>query len=246
MKKIITTILLSIPVLGLSQFSKVFTIKPFKSIEVSTGLTIKYTVEDDKCEMKAESNKEEILDKIEAINTGDVLKIKVKKNSKINCNKTFIYISHKVLEKIESNSGATFSLTNTMSSNNIKMEANSGSSIRGDFNAQNLIVDCNSGASIHLSIDVLNLTVETSSGASCSFMGKTKNATISSNSGSSFSDKDLEIMYAILEADSGGSIEVSVTESITAKADSGGSIYYYGNPKNKTIEKDITGTIKSK
>mgnify|MGYP003657037091 CR=1 FL=1 len=50
---------------------------------------------------------------------------------------------------------------------------------------------------------------------------------------------------AEIKTSSGGDVEINVIESIHAEASSGGSIDYYGNPKNKKIKESISsGEIK--
>ena len=53
------------------------------------------------------------------------------------------------------------------------------------------------------------------------------------------------VIKALVKATSGGTARVLVTEKIDAKASTGGTIYYSGNPKNTLWEETFGGTVKS-
>lgn len=96
----------------------------------------------------------------------------------------------------------------------------------------------NSGASLDLELAVGELDVTVDSGGRFEAEGTAETLEIDVNAGGYFNGKKLESKHVDAQADSGGSASVWATSSIKARANSGGSVKYKGEPKDKNIKKD--------
>jgi len=121
-----------------------------------------------------------------------------------------------------------------------EVEASSGSNVSSEecINTQEMELDCSSGAMIKLEIESQELLVDVSSGAAVRVKGFTKNQEVDVSSGASYKGSDLISENTKAEASSGAGARVYATEFLKARASSGGSIKYGGNPKETDITKD--------
>lgn len=128
------------------------------------------------------------------------------------------------------------------------IEASSGAEVKseGPLEAKSLSVGVSSGAEMKLALNVGALSMESSSGAEMELSGTADAVEGSSSSGSEIEAFGLSAKTATLTASSGGEIELTVTESITAKASSGGDITIKGNPETRDVEKSSGGGVRFK
>lgn len=108
----------------------------------------------------------------------------------------------------------------------------SGSSLKSvsSIRSENLNLSSSSGSNLEVNINAANVICESSSGSSLKVKGNAKKAEVSSSSSSSLDGTNLSAEYATAEASSGSSLYITVKESLDAKASSGASINYSGNP----------------
>jgi len=152
-----------------------------------------------------------------------VLHIKTDKNIK-NAKSKKITIAFVDLDGIESSSGATVkSLSNLLT--------------------KDLFVKASSGSQMDLSLFARELIVESSSGSTINLRGQARNFNSKASSGSSIDARELESIYCTSKASSGANITLHIIRSLDAKASSGGSIKYYGEPEVVNQNKSTTGDI---
>jgi len=196
----------------------------FTKIKVSTGLELYISLgSKNKITVEADENLQDII--ITKVNDG-VLKIYSEKNIwKAKARK--IYVTTKSLEAIAANSGAAVYAKETLKISNLKISATSGADI-------NISVDAN--------------TVETSatSGSGIEVSGRTENHRSSSTSGASIDAYALQSKHVNVRVTSGANINVYASESIDAKATSGGGIDFKGNPKKVNKKTSSGGSISAK
>jgi hypothetical protein len=88
------------------------------------------------------------------------------------------------------------------------------------------------------------MEVDISSAGNFNAEGKVEVIEVDVSSAGSMSAFDLECKRADLATSSAGSIKITVTEEIEAKASSGGNIRYKGNPDKKRVSSSSGGSVK--
>lgn len=109
-----------------------------------------------------------------------------------------------------------------------------------------LLLKSSSASSIELQLKVGKTTVEASSAATVKLSGTSIEFDGNASSAASIKAKDLKVKNAHAHASSAGSIQIQPIDFLDAGASSGGSVYYYGNPKSSEIEKNIAGSVHQK
>ena len=89
-----------------------------------------------------------------------------------------------------------------------------------------------------------DLSLSTSSGSEIKIRGKASNFIGKASSGSEISAEKLEVISATAQASSGAEIKIAVKENLDAKASSGGSIRYAGDPQILNANKSSSGSVK--
>ncbi len=229
MKKLILSSAFSLIAVAIFAFSdtETRTLGSFDEITVSSGITAEL--------VKSSTNKIDItvdgidLDQVSTEIDGDHLKVKVETkswfsgwNSKRKV-EVVIYYSEE-LEGIKSTSGSRVHSDDIVESESLELISSSGSNM-------------------DIEIEANELTAKVSSGASMSIAGESDYATIKVSSGSSCRAYDLVTNEANLKASSGANLKITVKEKIIARANSGASISYHGNPTNKDIDKSSGGSV---
>ena len=180
----------------------------FTGVKGSSGLDV-FLEEgtENKVVVEADSNLHEFIE-TEVVN--GVLKIRTTKNiNRASAKK--VYVTYTSLNVLEASSGAD------VIANDI---------VRAD----QLELSSSSGAELEVEIDAREVTAKTSSGADIKVSGRAKYLTADASSGSDLNARNLEANKVRAEVSSGADIVINVTESLDAKASSGGDIKYYGDP----------------
>ena len=112
---------------------------------------------------------------------------------------------------------------------------------KGKVIGENITINTSSGSNLELNIKSKNTNISCSSGSLIILKGTSINLEANASSGSSLEAENLSVKNADLVVSSRANIEIDVKKSIEAKASSGGSITYSGNPSNKKIKKSIFG-----
>ncbi len=130
--------------------------------------------------------------------------------------------------------------------NNI--QASSGVDIVGKsvLKSEELTLKTSSGAELKLEVLSREIKANSSSGAEMELSGKATSLYASASSGSELNAKNLLTINCTARASSGSEIKINVQEKLTAKASSGGSIDYYGNPLSVESNKSSSGSVKRK
>lgn len=195
----------------------------FTKIEVGQGIQLYITQDDDvSLVVKADENLHKLI-RTEVKN--GVLKISSKRNIRRAKSKK-IYLSVSNISSIKATSGSDVVTENTIKADIFDVHVSSGADARIDVNA-----------------DTVNSS--SSSGADLRIKGTANYYTAKATSGSSIRAYGLESKNATVKVNSGANIDVHATESLTAKASSGGDIDYRGNPKRIDKKKSSGGSISS-
>jgi hypothetical protein len=156
--------------------------------------------------------------------SGDRLKIHMASGNWKNVT-AFVRLTYKNLEEIDVSSAASVSTESTISSERMEM-------------------DVSSAAKADLIFDVGQMELDVSSAANFKAEGEVDEIEVDVSSAGSMSAYELECKAAELSVSSAGSIKITVTERIDARASSGGSIRYKGKPEKERISSSSGGSVK--
>lgn len=136
----------------------------------------------------------------------------------------------------------------TVSSDIEGIKATSGSDVysEGIIRAKSIDLSTSSGADMRIEVDADHVTSSSSSGSDLRISGKTNSHESNASSGSSISAYNLESKDVSAKVSSGADIAVHATESINARASSGGDIRYKGNPERVNKKSSSGGGISSR
>ncbi len=196
----------------------------FTKIKVSTGLDL-YLVQGErpKIRVEADENLQDII--ITEIKNG-VLKVYSEKNIwKAKSRK--VYVTLKTLDGISATSGSDVYSQNTLQVNDIAVSATSGANIR-------------------ISLDASSVKSSATSGSDIELTGVSNQHTSSATSGASIDAYDLHSKNVNVKVSSGADINIHASESIDARATSGGDIDFKGSPVKINKESNSGGSISAK
>ncbi|MDB0600099.1 head GIN domain-containing protein [Tenacibaculum maritimum] len=190
----------------------------YSSIAISNGLNV-YITQGKESNIKIEAD-ENLHNVIKTEIQNKVLKIYAEKNIKSAKSKD-IYISTPSIKSITTSSGSYVITENTLTANTFTIQTSSGSYVK-------------------LRVKTNILSSSSSSGSNLNIIGETDQYTGNASSGSTTNAYDLTSKVAIIKTSSGASIQVFTTNEINAKASSGSSVSYKGNPK-RVFKKSSSG-----
>ena len=128
------------------------------------------------------------------------------------------------------------------------LHASSGSTVEvtGAFTTDKLDVSVSSGATLRGSFASTDLHAQVSSGGVATVAGKAQRLDVGASSGGVFKGSELLARACDASASSGGTVDVAVQETLTAKASSGGDVRYSGSPKDVTRHTSSGGSVKGR
>lgn len=127
------------------------------------------------------------------------------------------------------------------------IEAKSAGSIISEdtFKQPKLRLSASGAGHIKLNLETDSVMVVSSAGSTVKLLGHSKYFSGKVSSGGSIQSKNLKTETAKITASSGGTAKVFVSNTLNAKSNSGGTIYYYGNPKYKDANQSYSGDIRN-
>jgi hypothetical protein len=127
-----------------------------------------------------------------------------------------------------------------------KLSASSGSNIFAEetLKVTNLDINASSAGTVEVAAEAETITVSSSSAGQIEIQGTTTSLNADASSGGQVDAYDLQAKIAKVEASSGGSVKISVSDSINANASSGGSIRYRGDPSKSNTNSSSGGSVK--
>ncbi|WP_445455891.1 head GIN domain-containing protein [Flavobacterium sp. HNIBRBA15423] len=259
-KIIVTLAAFLISIISLAQVSENREVANFSKLNVSTGITVLYTISDSKS-IQIETDSREKLQYVKTEVEGETLKLYVNTDSEKNTNKKLkkrgwnngvnfkvlkIIVSGPNLKEIKANSSADVTIKNTNSSTNLNIEISSSGSISGNFNCLNLFIDASSSGEFSGKINATSIDLESSSSSDVILSGKATRIVIQASSSSSCNLKDFNVETAIIRASSSANVILTVSKSLTVKATSSATVDYYGNPLQISKEESSSGSVTKK
>lgn len=194
----------------------------FNAIKTSQGLDV-YVTQGDEESMAIEAD-ENLHELIKTEVKDNELRIYVEKNIGYAASKK-VMITFKDISKITATSGSDIVSTNTI-------------------NTDYLELDSSSGSTMSLNVTTKTLTCNSSSGSDLKLSGKTEKLIAEASSGSDIKAADLIAESSQVKATSGADITLNTVKELTANANSGGDITYYGNPEKVNKNSGPSGSIR--
>ena len=193
----------------------------FTEIKVQQGINL-YLSQGNDVDLKVEADENLIELLISEVDNG-VLKLYFKENIQRATAKN-VYLTTASISKINCSSGASVVSETPFTINSLELDSSSGSAIKMTVNSENIKTASSSGSKITLQ------------GQTTTFEGD-------SSSGSTIDADKLKSSNASVSVSSGANISIFTSNTITAKASSGGNIHYKGTPKQVTKESSSGGNI---
>lgn len=222
MKKFLVTALICATTAVVAQQSENRSVGSFKGVKVAEGIDV-YLKKGDKEGVKVEVTGTKLSNVITEV-SGDYLKIHMEEGR---------YRDHTVKVYV------TFVDINRLS-------ASSASNIFGEgiIKARQLSLSASSAATIEIQIEAEVVDASASSAAEIELKGKAKSIEIDVSSAGEIDAYELAGDVVKAEASSGAEVKVNAIKEIEARASSGGSIRYRGNPERSNTNSSSGGSVK--
>jgi hypothetical protein len=256
------TFLLLVSLLAKAQITENRTVGNFTKIKVSQGIDVFFTQGEWK-PLRIETENQENINYLKTEVEGNTLKLfidadnvskgmstkqKKKKNGynwiNFESMKVFVTAPH-VTDFVASSSGS-IQFENIIQNDNISLKASSSGSISGDIICKNVAMEASSSGDITSKLKADKVEADVSSSGEVILSGRTTTAEIQASSSGDCKAKNLAATNAVIAASSAGSIEITVLESLDAKASSSSDIWYYGNPTKVAKDTSSSGSITKK
>lgn len=205
-----------------AQDSEVRTLTSFTGVKAAEAIDV-YLKKGDKESVKVEVTGTSVSNVITEV-SGSYLKIHMKEGNYRN-RTVKVYVTYVSINKISASSAS-----NVFSEGTIK--------------SSSLNVSVSSAASIEISVDAQTLTADASSAGDIVLEGKATSVEMEASSAGDIDAYGLESEGANASASSAGSIKVSVSKELDARASSGGSVRYRGSPGKTNTDSSSGGSVK--
>jgi hypothetical protein len=134
------------------------------------------------------------------------------------------YVSYKILDQLNANTGAQVQIEGTLKSASMKMNVNTGATVKGTVNINELEVDQNTGSVITLTGDAGKIDVD-------------------GDTGSMFKGIDLKTDNCDAKASTGAGIYITVSKELNANINTGGYVKYKGDAGIREIKTHTGGSV---
>lgn len=127
-----------------------------------------------------------------------------------------------------------------------KISASSASNVfsEGTIKTSSIEINASSAASVEVSLDANEVTADVSSAGDIVLEGKARSVEAEASSAGDIDAYRLESESVRARANSAGSIKVTATKSLDARASSGGDVRYRGNPMKTNTDSSSGGSVK--
>lgn len=193
----------------------------FTEVKVSRGMNVYISNgETTKVVVKADEN---LIDAIETEVIGNALNVTVNKFIR-NSTSLKVFVTAPYIEVIKATSGSNVFSEDSLKTGNLEIKSSAGSNVR-------------------LSLEAGDLNVSASAGSNIFLDGKAKSVIMKASSGSNIKAGDLQAENCDAKVSSGANIWIKVQNGLTAKASSGGNLFYSGEPNPLRMTKSSGGNV---
>lgn len=223
-RNVLSALLVVLPLLGFAQSSETRSLSSFKGVKSGEAIDV-YLKKGDKESAKVEVSDGNVGNVITEV-SGSYLKIHLRENSFFRNNADVkVYVTYVTLDRISASSAS-----NVFSD--------------GVIRAESLDIQASSAADMELSVEANSVTVHASSAADIILEGTAKSVSADASSSGEIDAYGLQVETAEASSSSAGAIKLSVSSSLEAKASSGGSVRYRGNPMRTNTHSSSGGSVK--
>ncbi len=148
------------------------------------------------------------------------------------------------LARLDVSSAARIVSDERLQGGEIEMEATSAGKIEVDVDAVEVEIDLGSAANFSGNVVAERLEVEVTSAARCDVAGDVGDFVGEASSAGDIRGAELVCRRAEVDASSAGKIAIVTTQELVAKASSGGSVRYRGNPSIVRRDTSSGGSIR--
>jgi formylmethanofuran dehydrogenase subunit C len=224
MKKLLTLILLAASfTMASAQETQVRDVGHFTGIKVAEGVDV-YVKKGDKESVKVEVTGTAASNVLTEV-SGSYLKVHMRDGNYRGNIDARVYVTYTQLEKLSASSGGSIFSEGVIKSNELE-------------------ISTSSAGNIEVSVDAGNIEVSASSAGEVELQGTAKSLSADASSAGQIDSYDLQAQDVSVEASSGGSAKVHVTNNLVGNASSGGSIRYRGNPTKSVTNSSSGGSVK--
>jgi hypothetical protein len=196
---------------------------PFKGVKAASGIDV-YLKKGDRESARVEVSGTDVNNVVTEVH-GDYLKIHMAEGRYNRTRTVKVYVTYVELSKLSASSAAS-----------IYGE--------GTIRTRSMSISASSAGSVEISVETERLDVGVSSAAEVELTGKAKMVDVEASSAGEIDAYDLEAEEVVADASSAGSIKVSVTQKIDARASSGADIRYRGNPMKTNTNSSSGGSVR--
>jgi hypothetical protein len=222
MKRLLILAMVLVPGLAKAQKSETRSVESFRGVKTQQAIDV-YLKKGTKESVRVEANNVD-LDQVYTEVSGDNLKVYLKSGSYSNVN-VKVYVTYVELNRLSATSAA-----NIFAENVIK--------------AEKLSITAMSSGSVDIQVDAEELEANAGSAGDIILKGKADRVKLSAASAGDVDAYEVTCNSAEAQAVSAGSVKVSVVKAIEARAASGGSVRYRGNPERSNTSSTSGGSVK--
>lgn len=198
-------------------------VSSFKGVKASQGIDV-YLKKGVKEAVRVEVTGVDLADVVTEV-SGDYLKIQMKYSNYRSEHSVKVYVTYVDLNKISASSAGSVFAENIIKATDLSLSASSA-------------------GTIDIQVEADQVYVTTSTAAEIELKGKAKSITIHAVSASEVDAYELVADNVEVDVVSAASAKVSVVKSIKARAVSGASIRYRGNPEQSNTTSSSGGSVK--
>ncbi|MEM6641537.1 MAG: head GIN domain-containing protein [Bacteroidota bacterium] len=157
-----------------------------------------------------------------------------------------VFVKYKSLEGLRASSAASISAENAIDANgDFEIDVSSAGDIEVEINnVQELDIEASSAGDARLVVEAEEIDAGISSAGGIEISGYATTQEIDASSSGDYEGFDLKSKEVDASASSGGSVEVNVNDRLRARASSGGSVRYRGEPTNVNSDSSSGGSVK--
>jgi hypothetical protein len=222
MKKIACIVLACISLNAYSQQTETRNVGSFTGVKAMEGVSV-YLKKGDKETVKVEvsgTNPANVLTEI----SGSYLKVHMKDGNYRNANAK-VYVTYVQVDKLSASQAGSIYAENVIKANTMELNVASA-------------------GTIEIAVEAGSIEATVSSAGDMELKGKARTLRARGESAGELDAYDLDAENVDAEAVSAASVKVSVSNSLDAQAESGGSIRYRGNPDKQVTDSRSGGSVR--
>ena len=221
---LITSFLIATTWNALGQQSETRSVGSFSGVKVTEGIDV-YLKKGDKESVRVEVADGHKLSHVVTEVAGSYLRVHMREGNYKGNLQAKVYVTYVKVDKLSASSaGSIFS--------------------EGTIEAGDMEVSASSAGSIEITVDARSVDASASSAGEMELQGRTAELEIDASSAGQIDAYDLQAEKVSADASSAGSLKINVTGELVARASSGGSIRYRGNPDKSITDSSSGGSVK--